>query len=104
MEDKSFWGKTKVKVALAHALAIFIATFVQAMLEANNIGLSEEVFMMVLGALTTVALTVLGVHGITDTVATKKKIEMTGTLSKQAIIKEVATAVMKDRMSDEDPS
>lgn len=70
MGEKNFFDKTKVKIALAGALAVFVATFLKSYFD-----LSDEVYGWLLTALGALFTSLLGAHALTDTVTTNAKIK-----------------------------
>lgn len=71
--EKNFFSKTKVKIALGTATAMFVAVFLKEIL-----GFDEEILKWLIGVLTTLALSLVGAHTATDMVAVKAKAKMMG--------------------------
>ena len=92
MEEKKFFEKTKVKMALAFAVTEFILVFATSLMEQNGMPMSPEVKVWAQGGLLAIFLSLLGGHTISDTIATSAKIKASST--SRDLITEIAKEVV----------
>ncbi len=72
---KSFFAKTKVKIAILTATVDLLIIVAQALAENFGINFSEEQWMWMIGMITTLGMSLIGAHAATDVAVTKEKLK-----------------------------